>query len=69
MAATRGHRPGILPADQLPVETRRVITPLTDVVSRLTGVSLAKIRKLPATASLADCITKINEIITRLQED
>lgn len=67
--AAQGKRPGIQPADQLPEDARRVIEPLTDIASRMTGVSLPKIRKLTAAATNDDIVAKLNEVIARIQED
>lgn len=69
MAETKGKRPGLQPLTSLPQDLRRVLEPLTDLVMRVTGVLNTKIQKLPATASNADVIDKVNEIIARLQED
>lgn len=65
----RGRRPGIAPSDQLPEDVRAVVAPAVEILLRVTGVTLSNIRPLPETATLVDVIRKVNEIISRLQED
>lgn len=58
-----------IPSTQgLPPETRRVLDPLIESVESIKGRRRAgKIKALPASASLADVIAKINEVLERLQ--
>lgn len=46
---------------------RMVLDAVTDVLAYITGQQQPRIQQLPATASLTDCINKINEVIARLQ--
>lgn len=55
--------------EDLPRELKRFIDPLRANVDMITGRGRpGKIAALPTTASTADIIAKVNEIIDRLQE-
>ena len=45
-----------------------VLASLKENVELLTGVRGGALTELPANASLADCISKINEIVRRLNQ-
>jgi hypothetical protein len=51
----------------VPPPTRSVVEALKENVEEVRGLRGTKIKALPSTATLADVITKINEVITRLQ--
>lgn len=66
-----GKRAGLLPTDALPQSIRAVLEPLVDVVARVTSANNRDNRMplLPAEATLADVIARLNQVITRIQED
>lgn len=72
-------RPGLGSAANLAQDVAETVGPLNDIVARVTGVTLAKLRTigtLPSTAVLADVITAHNALVkahnallSRIQED
>lgn len=58
---------GIPATGGLPSETRKVVDALKENVEELRSVTSDKIKPLPSTATNADIINKINEILTRIQ--
>lgn len=50
----------------LPQEYARVLNPMKQVLDHLTGTRSGEIIALPSTATTADIIAKINEIVARL---
>jgi len=53
--------------ERVPKDIREPFESLRERVDRLTGDRGTKVKKLGPTASLEDCILKINEIIDLLQ--
>lgn len=50
----------------LPQEYARVLNPMKQVLDHLTGTRSGEIIALPSTATTADIIAKVNEIVARL---
>lgn len=50
-------------------EVARVLYPIKETLDRITGVTTSEIQTLSATATLADVVSKVNEIINRLNRN
>lgn len=61
-------KPGIPSTNSLPIELSRVIEPIKQNVEIITGArpGLKDLSSLSSTATLADVITKVNQILSRI---
>ena len=62
-------KPSIPPTSLLALEIARVVEPLKQNVELITGArpGAVSIDPLPATATLADVITQLNKILSRIE--
>jgi hypothetical protein len=63
-------KPAIPSTSGLPIDVARVLEPIKQNVELITGSrpGSTALSKLPATASLADVIAKVNQIISRIDQ-
>lgn len=47
---------------------KRILDPIKEMIEVIKGIRGEKIKPLPATATLADVIGKINEVVEKLQK-
>lgn len=59
--------PNIPDTRALDEQTRKIVDPIKAQLEIITGRSVPEIELLPATATTAQIVAKINEIINRLQ--
>lgn len=62
-------KPAIPPTSGLALEIARVVEPMKQNIEMVTGArpGAVSISPLPATATLADCITQLNKILSRIE--
>jgi len=62
-------KPAIPPTSMLPLDVARVVEPMKQNIELLTGArpGAVSIDPLPPTATLADCITQLNLILSRIE--
>lgn len=62
-------KPAIPPTSTLPLDVARVVEPMKQNIEMMTGSrpGAVSITPLPATATLADCITQLNLILSRIE--
>jgi hypothetical protein len=62
-------KPAIPPTSMLPLDVARVVEPMKQNIELLTGArpGAVSIDPLPETATLADCITQLNLILSRIE--
>jgi hypothetical protein len=63
-------KPAIPPTSTLPLDVARVVEPLKQNMESVTGARPGSvvITALPATATLADVITQMNKILSRINQ-
>lgn len=63
-------KPAIPGTGSLPVELSRIIEPIKQNVELMTGArpGSAELAPLPANASLADVVAKVNQLISRIDQ-
>lgn len=59
-------KPSIPPPTSLNTETARVIWPIKQILDEITGARSGAIEPLSETATLAEAIAKINQLVARL---
>lgn len=62
-------KPSIPPTSLLPLEIARVVEPMKQNIELVTGArpGAVSISPLPPTATLADCISQLNLILSRIE--
>ena len=62
-------KPSIPPTSTLPLEVARIVEPMKQNIELVTGArpGAVSITPLPTTATLADCITQLNLILSRIE--
>lgn len=62
-------KPAIPPTSMLALDVARVVEPMKQNIELLTGArpGAVSIDPLPSTATLADCITQLNLILSRIE--
>lgn len=62
-------KPAIPPTSNLPLDIARVVEPMKQNIELVTGSrpGAVSISPLPSTATLADCITQLNLILSRIE--
>lgn len=62
-------KPAIPPTSMLPLELARVVEPMKQNIELVTGArpGAVSLSPLPSTATLADVITQLNKILSRIE--